>query len=56
MTAECYYGDCIYHDSQTDPDSGPYCNEPICKASTDELQVFSKQREIYLKESKLKIL
>lgn len=44
MACECYYGTCKYHDSQTDPDSGPFCHELECLATPEQIIVFQAFR------------
>lgn len=50
MSAECYYGECRHHSVNYDPYSGPFCDEPYCRASPQELEKFGEQRVIYLKQ------
>jgi len=49
MSIECYYSACKYHGCHTAPDDGPFCAERECKATPEQLIVFQKQREEFLK-------
>lgn len=45
MTIECYYGDCPHHGNQSG-DEGPFCFEPECKATEQEIKWFGKLRTL----------
>lgn len=36
MTTECYYSACPHHSIHDEPDEGPFCFEPECKATPDQ--------------------
>jgi len=46
MTCECYYGKCQYHydNSGSDRDEGPFCDEPECLATTEQVIQWDKEK------------
>ena len=52
---ECYYGDCPNHINKVEPDSGPFCNLNECIALPDQLELFEKNRKLYLSTINFKV-
>lgn len=50
MTTECYYSGCKHHSCHYSVDNGPFCDEPKCLATEDEIKIFSAERVQYLKD------
>lgn len=48
MSTECYFSTCQHHSSHYD-DSGPFCDEPKCLATAEQLVEFGLQRQEQLK-------
>lgn len=48
MTTECYYKQCQFHSSKTDPDDGPYCYEPKCQATESKCNQWQEERDAEL--------
>lgn len=47
MACECYYPQCPHHGTQeTPPDEGPFCHEPECKATDEQLEQWGRERRI----------
>lgn len=44
MSCECYFDKCKYHNTQNDPDEGPFCDEPECLATEQEIKIWTKER------------
>jgi hypothetical protein len=48
MTIECYFSSCGRHSCHYDPDNGPFCDEPKCVATSDEIAFFEIERRNFL--------
>lgn len=50
MSIECYFRQCEKHSYRYDPDSGPFCDEPRCVASDEQIDEYSALREQWLQD------
>lgn len=50
---ECYYGECQYHSCNFVDDEGPFCYERECLATPEQIVVFSRTREEWLRANNI---
>lgn len=49
MTIECYYKWCPHHEyNQQNGDDGPFCYQPKCLASEEDIRAYQELRKAYL--------
>ena len=53
MTCECYYPQCPYHICHTDANEGPFCEEPKCHATPQQLEEYAAVRSTLLQNAEL---
>ncbi len=46
MTTECYYSACPHHSVHDEPDEGPFCFEPECKATPDQQAEYEQPMDV----------
>jgi hypothetical protein len=54
MTIECYYSACPNHEVHDGtPDCGPFCNQPECTATIEQLAVFKADRDLKMSAARM---